>query len=174
MNSRIPLLAVLITAYFGSAELTSHAAPEITGTADTAFMASDANVQIAPTDQTELSIRRASDGLFHVAALINGKPIDLAIDTGATRTVIAPADANRLKLRPGAGNYSKIETLNGRIRLQRATLATISLGNQDVHGLEVALGPKTLRQSVAGLDLIGRSGPLLIEGDRLTLLPPEH
>ncbi|WP_339693378.1 TIGR02281 family clan AA aspartic protease [uncultured Parasphingorhabdus sp.] len=139
---------------------------------DTAYLASSKNIargtfNLSPSG---ISIERAQDGLFHVTALVNGQPVDMAIDTGATRTVITQNDATRIGLSSPTGTYSNMETLNGQVRLSRMRIDKLTVGNREIEGLEVVLGPQALKQSVIGLDAISRSSPLLVDGDRLTLL----
>ena len=98
----------------------------------------------------------------------------MAIDTGATRTVITQTDATRVGLSSPTGTYSNMETLNGQVRLSRMMIDSFSVGDREIEGLEVVLGPQSLKQSIVGLDAISRSSPLLVDGDRLTLLAAKN
>ena len=143
---------------------------------DTAYLASskaitDGTFNLSPSG---ISIERAKDGLFHVTAFVNGQPVDMAIDTGATRTVITQTDATRVGLSSPTGTYSNMETLNGQVRLSRMMIDSFSVGDREIEGLEVVLGPQSLKQSIVGLDAISRSSPLLVDGDRLTLLAAKN
>ncbi|MEH6757988.1 MAG: TIGR02281 family clan AA aspartic protease [Parasphingorhabdus sp.] len=163
-------MTVSIVSLFGVVQIGGNVVPDTLSETDSTYLASDENIRHDAAAPTAVSIDRAQDGLFHVTALVNGKPVDMAIDTGATRTIVAPADAERIGLFPHAGTYSNMETLNGRVRLSRIKIDKLTVGNREMKGLEIVLGPRTLNQSVVGLDAISRSGPLLVEGNRVTLL----
>jgi aspartyl protease family protein len=138
-----------------------------------AYLAND-GIASRSEASSQLSIDRSSDGLFHVKVRINGQPVDMAIDTGATRSVVTQSDAKRIGLVGRAGRYSNMQTLNGRIRLQRVTLKDIEIGNRKINNLDIVVGPEQLNQSVVGLDALRHSGPILIDSDRLTLLGDEE
>ena len=161
----------LVVALFAVAQFSAKI-PPIAGD-DAAYLALEEKPTLATAMSPRFTTKRAQDGLFHVAALINGQPVDLALDTGATRTVLAPSDARSLGLAGRSGRYSHMQTINGRVRLQRAFLAELRIGDQTINDLDIAIGPQTLSQSIAGLDILTHSGPILIEADRLTILGDE-
>ncbi|MGB5077999.1 MAG: retropepsin-like aspartic protease [Sphingorhabdus sp.] len=176
MIDRAAILTSPIVLLFASVQTASNFSPIGIAENEVAYFASDVSVVSTQPASTQVSVNRARDGLFHITALINGHPVDMAIDTGATRTILAKADAAKIGLTSLSGSYSNMETLNGRVRLARTNLQKLTIGNRELTNLEVVLGPHNLRQSVIGLDAIGRSGPILIESERLTLLAeaPQH
>ena len=175
MFDRRALLTVSLVSLFGVIQLGALFPPSASSETEHAYLAMDDDNRLAGyPNPAKISIGRASDGLFHITALINGKPLDMAVDTGATRTVISPDDAARLGLSANTGRYSNMETINGEVRLSRARIDSLSLGNQDIRGLEIVLGPAGLNQSVIGLDAISRGGPVLLDGNRLTLLSAQQ
>lgn len=172
MLDRGDILTAIIVLLFGAIQIGGFLDLDNARAADTAYLASNQKISAGTLNlhPAEISIERAQDGLFHVTALVNGKPVDMAVDTGATRTVVAQTDAARIGLSSPTGTYSNMETLNGQVRLSRMKIDKFTVGNREIEDLEVVLGPQTLKQSVVGLDAISRSGPLLVDGDRLTLL----
>lgn len=172
MLDRGNIITASIVLLFGAIQISGVLDPDYARASDTAFLASNNDISRTTfyLSPARISMERAQDGLFHVTAFVNGKPVDMAIDTGATRTVITQTDATRIGLSSPTGNFSNMETLNGQVRLSRMKIDRLTIGDQEIEDLEVVLGPKALKQSIVGLDAISRSGPLLVDGDRLTLL----
>lgn len=170
------ILTASIVLLFGAIQIGDSLDIDDARASDTAYLASNKNItrdtfELSPSG---ISIERAQDGLFHIIAMVNGQPVDMAIDTGATRTIITQTDATRIGLSSPTGTYSNMETLNGQVRLSRMTIDSFTVGNREIKDLEVVLGPQALKQSIVGLDAISRSGPLLVNGARLTLLATKN
>ncbi len=96
--------------------------------------------------QQVLTLRRAADGHFHWPAVLHGlqgrMEVDFLIDTGATRTSLSTAQAQRL----GApdGPVVRVSTANGEAR-----------GYESVVGVNLHNGPKFHRLPVLVLDGLG-------------------
>lgn len=159
---------------FAAVQIDGSFPPQPGSTDDIAYLVNEETSPQSEAGSSQFSIDRAPDGLFHVTALINGKPVDMAIDTGASRSVVAQSDADRVGLVGRADHYSNMQTLNGNIRLQRVKLKELKVGNRKMNDLDIVLGPEHLSQSVVGLDALRRSGPILIDADRLTFLGDEE
>lgn len=170
MFDRGAIMTTSFVALFAAAQVAENLPFSAEGNDEIAYLATDERPAIAKPAPQQLSVNRAHDGLFHITALVNGKPVDMAIDTGATRSVIAQSDANRIGLVGSTGRYSNMQTLNGRVQLQKVQLSKLTIGEATIRNLEIALGPHNLSQSVIGLDALRQSGPILIEADRLTVL----
>lgn len=170
MLDRGAIITTSLVALFGAAQIAENVPFSAERDGGIAYLAVEESMSLAKPVSPRLSVGRARDGLFHITALVNGKPVDMAIDTGATRSVIARSDADRIGLVGSTGRHSNMQTLNGRVQLQKVQLSELKIGETTIRNLDVAVGPHQLAQSVIGLDALRQSGPILIEADRLTVL----
>lgn len=120
----------------------------------------------APKAQGGVAITRAADGLFYIPVTIGGKTVPMALDTGATRSVLPDNVPGVSKLR---GRGGRIETLNGSIRFERAIVNDVSVGTKHFSRIEVAVVDTSFPAPLLGQDLLRRLGPVTIDGDTLTL-----
>jgi aspartyl protease family protein len=115
-----------------------------------------------------IEIRRGVDGHYHWRGRIEGTPVDFLIDTGATRSALSAALAERLKL-PTQGRIRTMTaagessgqvvradiTLEGGVRVERLPMVALpQLGEQPLLGMDV-LGRLDWRQG-AGVLIIER------------------
>jgi aspartyl protease family protein len=170
MFDRGAIMTTSFVALFAAAQVAENLPFSAERNDEIGYLAAEESFSDTTPASPRFSVNRAHDGLFHITALVNGKPVDMAIDTGATRSVIAQSDANRIGLVGATGRYSTMQTLNGRVQLQKVQLSQLKIGQTTIRNLEVAVGPHQLAQSVIGLDALRQSGPILIEADQLTVL----
>jgi aspartyl protease family protein len=174
MFDRGSIMTTSIVALFASAQIAGHIPLPTEEKSETAYLLANEIAPPARSGSSRFSIDRATDGLFHMTVLINGRPVDMAVDTGATRSVVAPSDARRIGLDRSSGRYGNMQTMNGRVQFLKVQLDELTIGDTKINNLEIALGPQQLNQSVIGLDVLMQSGPILIESDRLVLLGDEE
>jgi aspartyl protease family protein len=117
-----------------------------------------------------IELRRASDGHFHLEALVNGVPVDFLVDTGASELVLSLADAARVGIDPAELAFV------GRARTANGTVATapVRLGRVEVAGFSDAsvpasVGGGALDVSLLGMSYLDRFATIEIAGDRMTL-----
>ncbi|MBN8500435.1 MAG: TIGR02281 family clan AA aspartic protease [Sphingomonadales bacterium] len=122
---------------------------------------------------SETIIPMASDGHFWVTALVNGKPLDFLIDTGATYTGIGRTTARNLGITPDPRELPlELETANGVITARLGTVETLRFGNIAISGLQVAVPDQTSDDTqVIGMNLLSQLGSWRVEGDKLILVP---
>lgn len=76
-----------------------------------------------------------ANGHFAMPGLINGKPVKLLVDTGASALVLSEADAKRIGLDYRNGRTARVRTANGQINAWWATLDSVRLGDVTVYGV---------------------------------------
>jgi aspartyl protease family protein len=77
----------------------------------------------------EVRIDRGEDGHFSVVANVNGKPMTLLIDTGATTTTLSRTLAESAGVEiDGAGFGVIVGTANGHTTMRRARAGSITIG----------------------------------------------
>lgn len=121
----------------------------------------------------ETVIAMRADGHFWVEAALNGTPVEFLIDTGATYTGVSRSTAQRVGLRPDAGDSAVIlETANGPAVARMATAESLRFGGIAAHALPVAIGPDgDTETNVIGMNLLSQLSAWRVEGDRLIMVP---
>lgn len=115
-------------------------------------------------------IRRLSGGHFVAETRTNGTKIHMVVDTGASRVVLTPADAESAGIRPGDLHYSiPMQTANGvtfgaPVRLRNVSVGPVNLDNVDA----LVAKPGTLRESLLGMSFLSRLRSYEFSGDFLT------
>ena len=110
-------------------------------------------------------------GHFRAQADINGRPVDVLIDSGASLVVLSHEDAERLGLRLRAEDYSqRVSTANGASRVAPVMLDRINVGDISVRHVEAAVSePGKLGQSLLGMTFLGRLQRVDMRGGILIL-----
>jgi aspartyl protease family protein len=118
-----------------------------------------------------VEIARANSGDFDVRAQINGAPIAMVLDTGASSVVLTPDDAKAAGLPLEVLNYTvNIDTANGRTRAAPVTLDRIAVGGLVERSVEALVAqPGQLRTSLLGMSFLNRLQSWEVSGDRLLL-----
>ena len=102
----------------------------------------------------ELRVRLSPDGHFWVWAKINGVERRLLIDSGATVTALSAETARAARLKLGRGLVPiLLNTANGTIRADGATLDELRLGNIVARRLAVVVSPAFDQDGRAGDEL---------------------
>ena len=89
----------------------------------------------------DLVIPRAKDGHFYAMGLVNGKPVNFMVDTGASMVTVSEEFAKSAGLARGSATIFK--TANG------------DLPGRIVPGVPVALGPVSVSSVRVGVGLVG-------------------
>jgi len=118
-----------------------------------------------------VEIARANSGDFDVRAQINGAPIAMVLDTGASSVVLTRDDAKAAGLPLEVLNYTvSIDTANGRTRAAPVTLDRIAVGGLVERSVEALVAqPGQLRTSLLGMSFLNRLQSWEVSGDRLLL-----
>lgn len=121
----------------------------------------------------ETVIPLGPDGHYRAMAEINGHPVSMLIDTGASFTTLEAATARPLDLRPSQSRLpADLATANGVIQARFALADQVKLGSINVQGLELAVTPDTESpQAVIGMDLLSRLQSWRVENGNLHLIP---
>ena len=120
---------------------------------------------------TEVRIRRRLDGHFTAKVRVNGKPISMIVDTGASSIVLRPEDAEKAGIDTKALTYRvPVLTANGRAMAARIRLDKVAIGPLDRKGVDALVAqPGALTQSLLGMSFLSRLRSYEFSGDFLTL-----
>jgi aspartyl protease family protein len=118
-----------------------------------------------------VEIGRASGGDFDVSAQVNGKRIQMVLDTGASSVVLTRDDAKAAGLPLEVLNYTvPIDTANGRTRAAQVTIDRISIGGLEERSIDALVTqPGQLKTSLLGMSFLNRLQSWEVSGDRLML-----
>ncbi|MBB5515259.1 aspartyl protease family protein [Rubricella aquisinus] len=121
--------------------------------------------------QNEVMLMRAWDGHFRAVAEVNGTPVGLLIDTGASRVLLRYDDARRIGLTDADLNYTlPVTTASGRAFVAPVTFDRIEIGGIIVRDVQGAVAqPDQLHSSLLGMSYIEHLTEAVIRKDRLIL-----
>ena len=133
-------LAILAPNLFDGATAPSAARPEASATTP-ASEAAPKEADRRGSAFREASIEADPRGQYTAEALVNGLPVRMMIDTGASVVSVSASTAARLGLSPSAGPKWRVKTANGDSLAAPVTLDTVSFGGlfmKDVQALILA------------------------------------
>ena len=111
-------------------------------------------------------------GHFLAEAIINRRPIDVLVDTGASSVAMSRSTARRLGVRVRRSDFvHTANTANGRIDMAVATLDRVRVGGVELRDVEAAVLPDGALDGVLlGMSFLGRLDSFRVEGGRLLLV----
>ncbi|MGB0499478.1 MAG: retropepsin-like aspartic protease family protein [Rubricella sp.] len=123
------------------------------------------------TMRHEVMLMRAWDGHFRAVASIDGAPVGLLIDTGASRVLLRYDDAQRAGIAASQLNYNlPVTTASGRTFVAPIVLDRIEIGGIVVDDVEAAVAePGQLHSSLLGMSFLDDLHETVIRSDRIIL-----
>lgn len=120
---------------------------------------------------TEVRIRKRLDGHFTAKVKVNGTPISMIVDTGATSIVLTPEDAKKAGIDVSSLTYRvPVLTANGRTVAARVRLKEVAIGPLDRNKVDALVAqPGALTQSLLGMSFLSRLRSYEFSGDFLSL-----
>jgi aspartyl protease family protein len=120
---------------------------------------------------TEIRIRKRLDGHFNAEVEVNGRPISMIVDTGASSIVLTPEDAAKVGIDVGHLTYSlPVLTANGRTFAARVRLNRVAIGPLDRANVDALVAKHgAMTQSLLGMSFLSRLRSYEFSGDFLTL-----
>ena len=114
---------------------------------------------------------RSSDGHFHFEASLNGAPVPVLVDTGASAVAISRETASRIGIELADTAFiHEARTANGTTRFARAMIDEIVIEGVQVFNVEAAVLPDgRLSDTLLGMSFLGQLQGFNVKGDRLTL-----
>ncbi|MFD3189718.1 TIGR02281 family clan AA aspartic protease [Sedimentitalea sp. HM32M-2] len=122
----------------------------------------------ASTGQVE--VPRAPDGHYYLTLMINEKPVDFLIDTGASDMVLTRDDAARVGIDLANLAYmGRANTANGLVRTAPIALERVELGPALDRDVRAWVNQGEMDQSLLGMAYLRRWEKIEITGDALVL-----
>jgi aspartyl protease family protein len=118
-----------------------------------------------------VAVARTNAGDFSITAEINGAPVGMVLDTGASSVVLTRDDAKAAGLPLEVLEYTvTIDTANGRTRAAPVTLDRIAIGSLAERSVNALVAqPGQLKTSLLGMSFLNRLRSWEVSGDRLFL-----
>jgi len=116
-------------------------------------------------------VRRRLDGHFAVRGAINGQPMTLLVDTGASTVVLKPADAARAGIDTRSLGYTAaVQTANGTAYAAPVRLRSIAIGPIELRDVEALVAkPGSINENLLGMSFLRRLRSYEFSKDFLTL-----
>lgn len=120
----------------------------------------------------ETHLEMAKDGHFWLQATLNGHPVSLLVDTGASLTALSRETAEQAGIKPRPGGLSiQMMTANGAVNAQLGTLDELAFGNVVARGIDVVIAPNLGPTNVLGMNVLSRLKSWRVEGRTMVLVP---
>jgi aspartyl protease family protein len=118
-----------------------------------------------------IRIRKTRNGHFVARAQVNGKGVQMIIDTGASTVVLRHEDARHAGIQLNELSYTvPVETANGRAFAARVKLDRVSLGDITLEQVDALVTrPKVLHQSLLGMSFLSRLRSYEFSRDQLLM-----
>ena len=124
------------------------------------------------TSKDGMVIHKNADGHFYLRTLINGEPVRMMVDTGASNIVLSPDDARRVGLDPDRLTFNGMaETANGSVKLARARVDSLRVGDALLENVGVTVNGAEMRGSLFGLSALNSFSSFEFRGNILILRP---
>jgi len=126
--------------------------------------------QAMVTGTGRIEVPRSFDGHYHLTVEINGAPVDVMVDTGATDLVLTMQDARAAGLDVGTLRFSdQAMTANGVVATAPVRLASVRLGDVVQQNVRASVNGGDMPGSLLGMSYLERFGRIEISGGRLIL-----
>jgi aspartyl protease family protein len=114
-----------------------------------------------------------SSGQYHTKVEIEGRTLNMLVDTGATFVSLTHEDAASLGLRPAPSDYSvPLLTANGELRAARATLRHVRIDTISATNVAAIVLPKGASSvSLLGMSFLKTIKGIEVAGGTLTMRP---
>ncbi|MDD9979294.1 MAG: TIGR02281 family clan AA aspartic protease [Boseongicola sp.] len=128
------------------------------------------NRQAVFEDTQRIEVPRRRDGHFEMTLQINGTPINVLVDTGASEFVLSPQDARRVGI-----DVDKIifagtaRTANGTVRTAYTSVDDVRIGALDFGSVPVSVNEAEMSMSLLGMSFLDQFERIEIAGDQLIL-----
>lgn len=105
-----------------------------------------------------VELKAGAHGHYYARAEINGRPIDVLVDSGASLVALTYDDARHAGLNIRDSDYThRVSTANGPARVAPVTLDRVSIGDITVRNVPAAVSePGRLATSLLGMSFLGR------------------
>jgi aspartyl protease family protein len=137
--------------------------------ADTSNSETERSSQTINELDRSIELTRDDNGYFYADVQINGAPLHMLVDTGATGIALSRDDARMAGIAVSIGMNDVVgEGADGAIKGEQVMLDRVTLGDKTVEGLP-AIVLNNGGQSLLGQSFLSKFASVHIEGDKMVL-----
>jgi len=115
-------------------------------------------------------VTQGDEGGFFVMGMVNGQRVRFLVDTGASDTVLSPADAKRLGIDLETLTFDKTaETANGMGYGAAFTADSLAVGSIAFSDMPLVVNQAPMSSSLLGMTFLRRLESFQVKGDKLYL-----
>lgn len=116
-------------------------------------------------------ITRDPDSHFRAQMLVNGRPIRMMVDSGATSVVLRESDARTAGIIINAASYSaSADTAGGQVAVAPVVIERLAIGTIERRDVQAAVvADDKLSQSLLGQSFLGQLNEVKISGNTMQL-----
>ena len=120
----------------------------------------------------EVRLLLGADNHYHARAMVNGKPIDMLIDTGASFTAMGTKRARELgvEIEPNTFGH-EIRTANGSIKAYPAKIAVLQVGDIEMRDVTIFVADEFDDVAVLGMNFLSALQGYRVERNVMILQP---
>ncbi|MEL6266543.1 MAG: TIGR02281 family clan AA aspartic protease [Pseudomonadota bacterium] len=156
-------VAVSLSAAYAERDLLKQRVTEIRGGAVAKVAVSTVGI--------EERLERGRDGHYRSEVRINGRPVTMMVDTGASMVVLPYEEVSRIGIDPTALEFNMpVSTANGRSTVAPITLGEVRVGDIIVREVPAAVAhPGRLHTGLLGMSFLDRLAETSFQGQQLFL-----
>ncbi|WP_018632382.1 retropepsin-like aspartic protease family protein [Neomegalonema perideroedes] len=165
------LMALIWVGIFGALMLGYNLVTGSRAARDAAEFARISGMEDPGSGARQVTLIKERDGHFHVEARVNGMPLRMMVDTGATSVAIPYEDAEALGISTSRLAYViDIRTANGVTKAAPVVLESLTLGPISMRDLRATVAqPGALETPLLGQSVLNRLQGYHVQGDRMIL-----
>lgn len=117
-------------------------------------------------------LRAQADGHYYARAEINGRSLDVMVDTGASMVALTYEDAERAGIRLRPSDFTaRVSTANGTAAVAPVTLDRVTIGRVTVRNVQAAVTERgRMNKTLLGMSFLSRLDRVDISSGRLLLV----
>lgn len=118
-----------------------------------------------------VEIRADAYGHFVTPAAVNGRSVDVMVDTGASVVALTQDDAERIGIRVRPSDFTqRVATANGHAKVAPVQLDTVAVGDVVVRNVSAVVAERgRLETTLLGMTFLSRVGRVEMSAGRLIL-----
>ena len=174
-NDIVKFAAIIGVAAVVGGQYLSGKAPEVAAAVKASAAPASAAAAARPAAQAgglgRTEIMAGRSGHYQAKVEIDGRQLDMLVDTGATIVALSNEDAGRIGVHPSQSDYTvPMSTANGVAKAARVRLREVRVGQVSAHDVEAVVMPAgLLRESLLGMSFLKQLSGFEVASGRLVL-----
>lgn len=125
--------------------------------------------EASKSDRQQVTLSADPQGHFVAMAAINGNPVRVLVDTGATTVALPGREAKRLGIDYAHARRGTMQTANGVVDVYSITLDRVRLGDIELHAIPAVVLEEGLGITLLGMSFLNRV-EMRRDGEMMTLM----